>query len=397
MAARLQEEMIHDVIVIGAGAAGLMAAATAAARGRRVLVLERSHKIGEKIRISGGGRCNFTNLDVSSLNYLSENPHFVKSALSAYGPRDFMALLDSQGIVYYEKTLGQLFCRDSAQQIIDLLVQECRRYGADILTGCSVFDIQRVDAFYLTTSLGVKKSQQLILATGGLSVPKLGATDFSYRWAQRFGLTVIPPRPALVPLLVASDESEYTALSGMSCAVRVNHGRMAFEEKMLLTHRGLSGPAILQISSYLRPTQESCIQVDCLPHQKVSDLLQEHQHSKQTVAALMRHYLPQRWVAKHLPEALGAKRLMDLNQADRQTIHRSFHNISIAIAGDEGYKKAEVTAGGVDTREISSKTMQSHKVPGLFFIGEALDVTGWLGGYNFQWAWSSGVAAGRSV
>lgn len=387
----------YDVVAIGAGAAGLMAAATAGKRGLRVCLIEHSSKIGEKIRISGGGRCNFTNLYASPQNYISQNKHFVKSALSSYTQNDFMNLVKSYGIDYHEKTLGQLFCDGSSKQIVDMLLKECDIGHVDIVKECHVSSIQKNDRFMLETTKGHISAQSVIIATGGLSIPQIGASDFGYRIAKQFGLKVLATKPALVPLKVESTARDFfTALSGVSQSANVSYQGISFKENILFTHRGLSGPAILQISSYLQKFSHEEISVNMLPG---VDLIQEfkiHKNSKQTVANFLKNYLPNRFVDAIATEPEYAKSLTDLKNIVLFQIAHQMHQFKIMIDGSEGYQKAEVTVGGVDTDELSSKTMMSHKVPGLFFIGEVVDVTGWLGGYNFQWAWSSGYAAGQS-
>jgi hypothetical protein len=392
-----------DVCVIGAGAAGLMAAAGAAKRWRRVVLLEHTRTIGAKILISGGGRCNFTNLDVRPDRFLSDNPHFAKSALARYTQHDFIALVKKHGVPFYEKTLGQLFCEGvgSAQRIVDLLVAEAA--GVEIRTGVSIGEIARGDAgFALTSAGGDYLCDSLILATGGLSIPKLGATDFAFRVAERFGLPVVAPRPALTPLTFgAADLAWMAPLSGVSADAITQCGKAAFREGLLFTHRGLSGPSILQISSYRRAAE--AISVNFTPAHRMADLLKAHKRErpKQKLATALSAVLPER-LAQALsgqlaaPEALAAP-LSDWRDRDLESAGAQLNAWAFQPTGDEGYAKAEVTAGGVDTRALSSKTMAARDVPGLYVIGEAVDVTGWLGGYNFQWAWSSGWAAGQDA
>ncbi len=379
----------YDVIIVGAGAAGLMAAATAARRNRKVLLLESTSKIGEKIRISGGGRCNFTNLNIEAKNYLSNNPHFIKSALARYNQHDFIKLVEAYKISYHEKTLGQLFCDASSTQIIEMLVTECRNYGVEILLDSAITSVTQSGKFYLNSSRGSFESDALVIATGGLSIPKMGATDFGYRIAQEFGLNIIPTRPALVPLTVLAEELEFfKSLSGISVDSIVSHQDVEFRENILFTHRGLSGPAILQISSYLKNLDN--IGVNLLPDLDMKAILTQSKHSKVLLTNFLKDYLPNRFV-DHWAQT---KRIVDHKPVELESIANQLHQFKININGTEGYLKAEVTAGGVDTKELSSKTMAALKIPNLYFIGEVVDVTGWLGGYNFQWAWSSGFIAG---
>jgi len=394
-----------DIAVVGAGAAGMMCAAVAGQLGRRVVLIDHAEKLAEKIRISGGGRCNFTNLQASPANYLSDNPRFCRSALARYTPRDFLDLLARHRVAWHEKHKGQLFCDTSSQTIIDVLQRECetgrvswRRPGV----------IQQVQGgadqpFHLTTSAGPIAARALIVATGGLSIPKIGATDFAYRLARQFGLKLIEPRPALVPLtFTAADWAPFAALSGLSLEVAVRTGagrqRQEFVEDLLLTHRGLSGPAILQISSYWKPGEP--LDVDLLPGQDpVAALLEAKDGSKRQLANLLGSWLPARlattWVQA---QGLSAEaRLADLPDRALRALGGALASWSLTPSGTEGWRKAEVTLGGVDTRELSSTTLMAERVPGLYFIGEAVDVTGWLGGYNFQWAWASGVAAGQAA
>jgi len=385
----------YDVIIIGAGAAGLMAASTAGQRGRRVLLLEHSDKIGEKIRISGGGRCNFTNLNATSANFLSQNQHFAKSALASYTQHDFIKLVESHGIAYHEKTLGQLFCDGSSKQIIDMLLTLCQKNNVRIQKNCDVQKVTKTDCYTLTTTQGIYESESLIIATGGLSIPKIGASDFGYRIARQFGLRIIPTRPALVPLLVADPQrAMFTDLSGVSNYSNVCFDKAHFLENILFTHRGLSGPAILQISSYLPTFNGTTITIDLLPTLDVAQLLLDNKSSPQTLANFLRSYLVNRLVDHLATNPDYHKKITDLRKETLLGIADQLHNFKVTISGSEGYLKAEVTAGGVDTNELSSKTMAAKKQPSLFFIGEVVDVTGWLGGYNFQWAWSSGNAAG---
>jgi predicted Rossmann fold flavoprotein len=381
-----------DVIVLGAGAAGLFCAAEAGKRGRRVTVLERAERAGKKILISGGGRCNFTNIYCAPENFLSANPHFAKSALARFTPRDFIALVEKYKIPYHEKTLGQLFCDRSAQEITGLLEAECAAAGVKIFSNAQVRDVSKTTEFLVRTEAEEFRAPALVVATGGLSIPKMGATSLGYALAKQFGLKIQPTRPALVPLILGRQgQKQYCDLAGVSAEVIASTEDAAFREKMLITHRGLSGPAILQISSYWE--QGKAVTLDLAPGRQIASAVQraKYRNSPELVAALQGN-LPrrfaERWAELHEPESLS--------NAGLEKFEREVHAWSVVPAGTEGYEKAEVTSGGVDTDELSSKTMESRKVPGLFFIGEVVDVTGHLGGFNFQWAWASGAAAGRA-
>jgi hypothetical protein len=383
-----------DVIVLGAGAAGLMCAIEAGRRGLRVAVLERAERIGKKILISGGGRCNLTNLHCRPENFISANPHFAKSALARYSPADFIGLVEKHGIAYHEKTLGQLFCDGSAQQIVSMLEEECRRAGVTILTGIKVQQVLRETEFILRTAGEQFQSSSLVVATGGLSIPKMGATSFGYEVARQFGLRIVETRPALVPLTLNREDSRrFCDLAGVSAEVIARLDGQQFREKMLITHRGLSGPAILQISSYWKPHQ--AITLDLAPDRKMTAALFEPNARRDLAAAktAFRAVLPQRladrWLELHPPAGWSNHALEELE--------RHAHHWQIIPEGTEGYDKAEVTAGGVDTNELSARTMESKNAPGLYFIGEVVDVTGHLGGFNFQWAWASGYCAGQAV
>ena len=387
----------YDVAVIGGGAAGLMAASTAGARGGGGGVIEHTAKIGEKIRISGGGRSNFTNLLASPKNYICSNKHFPKSALARYTQHDFIKLVESYNIAYHEKTLGQLFCDGSSQQITEMMLSECQKGQVKVRLNCSVTSIEKNDQFVLTTTDGVIQATSVVIATGGLSIPPLGATDFGYKIARQFGLKVLATKPALVPLKVTpSLLPMFTQLSGVSQNVMVSYHDVQFRENILFTHRGLSGPAILQISSYLEKFSQEEIYINLLPDLNLRTEFTVHKNSKQTVANFLKTYFPNRFI-----EAMASLHpdygwsLTDLKNTALFAIADQIHHFKVMIDGSEGYQKAEVTVGGVDTDELSSKTMESKKIPHLFFIGEVVDVTGWLGGYNFQWAWSSGYAAGE--
>jgi predicted Rossmann fold flavoprotein len=378
----------YDVIVAGGGAAGLMCALRAGLRGRRVLVLEHADKVGKKILISGGGRCNFTNLGSRPEAFLSANPHFCKSALARYTQHDFIALVEKHRIAWHEKTLGQLFCDGSARQIVAMLLAECAAVGVEVKVGHRITGIDKADHFTVATDHGTFTSRSLVLATGGLSIPKMGATAFAHDTARRFGLELTETRPALVPLTLKVPE-----LSGVSLEVVTRLGRTSFREAMLFTHRGLSGPAILQISSYWRDGQE--IVIDLLPDTDAASFLKERKRTrpKAELRTVLAEVLPQR-LAQHLATE-GT--MANLRDRDLDALAERLKTWKIVPSGTEGYAKAEVTVGGIDTDELSSRTMEAKKVPGLFVIGEAVDVTGWLGGYNFQWAWSSGWAAGEAV
>lgn len=392
----MNPKLDYDVIIVGAGAAGLMAAIFAGRRHRRVLVVEHTDKIGEKIRISGGGRCNFTNLHATPKNYLSQNPHFLKSALARFDQFDFIRLVESHGISYHEKTLGQLFCDGSSKQIITMLLDECAKVNVEIKTGCSVYDVLHHDHFNLQTSHGALSSESLVIATGGLSIPKIGATDFGYRIARKFGLNLIETRPALVPLTVSDlMKPLFSSLSGVAVPSIVHHDCTQFEENMLFTHRGLSGPAVLQMSSYLTAFNNAVLSIDLLPHYDLKEAFIRDKNLKQSVSNYLKAFLPNRLV-EHLSDHPSMNHaLTDLKKEELFAIAERFKSLKVEIDGSEGYLKAEVTLGGVDTRGLSSKTMSSTILPNLFFIGEVVDVTGWLGGYNFQWAWSSGYVAGQ--
>jgi len=388
----------RDVVVVGAGAAGMMCAAEAGRRGRSVLVIEHAKTPGEKIRISGGGRCNFTNIHCRPENFLSENPHFTKSALARFTPADIIALVEKHGIRYHEKTLGQLFCDRSAQEIVTMMEQECAEAGVRLLVNTRVVTAVRDGQFLVETTAGLFQAESVVVATGGLSIPKMGATDFGYRLAQQFGLRIVECRPGLVPLVFSEEDRErWCDLAGVSAEVIAEAGvrqrRGSFREKMLVTHRGLSGPAMLQVSSYWRAGEQ--VALDLAPDIHVMAPLLTRNARRDPAAAVLavRAVLPnrmaERWVALHEPT--------DWTNASLAAMEQQLHAWRITPAGTEGYGKAEVTAGGVDTDELSPRTMESRKVPGLFLIGEVVDVTGQLGGFNFQWAWASGFCAGQAV
>lgn len=426
--------MNFDVAVIGAGAAGMMCASVAGQLGLRVVLVDHASKLAEKIRISGGGRCNFTNLHAGPGNYLSENPHFCRSALARYTPQDFLSLLRRHGVAWHEKHKGQLFCNHSAEEVIQMLVRECGSAGVAWRMGCQVHRVNQEhhaggQCFYLETSAGGLRANALVVATGGLSIPKIGATDLGYRLAKQFGLPLVDMRPALVPLTFdAAVWSPFAALAGVSLEVEVGlssasdtrdgglgktvNARLAgkaarsaapvFREDLLFTHRGLSGPGILQISSFWTSgTQNVPLQVNLLPDRKATAwLLQEKRQSKKQLANVLSHSLPgslaEHWVQAYASEA-AHMRMADMPDRLLKQLGENLNRWQLLPSGSEGYRKAEVTRGGVDTRALSSTSMMANTVPGLYFIGEVVDVTGWLGGYNFQWAWSSAVAAGRAL
>jgi len=384
----------HDVIIIGAGAAGLMCAIEAGKRGRRTLVIERNPVVGEKIRISGGGRCNFTNLNADHSNYLSDNPHFCKSAMARFTTEDFIALVEKHGIAYHEKKLGQLFCDGRSQEIIAMLLKECSEAGVEIATGCEVTEIRKDVAFKVFASQGIFEADSLVIATGGLSIPQIGATNFGYRIAEQFGLKVTPLRPGLAPLRVESDEFEpFRKLSGVSLEAVVSCGVVSFRENILFTHRGLSGPAILQISSFWH--EGDAISINLLPDIDTERFLESHRNSGKEIDALLCQVLPKRFVEAWLAQRGGSLPVNRYSKRELSELATRLQQWEITPTGSEGFGKAEVTVGGVHTGELSSKTMESKKVPGLYFVGEVVDVTGWLGGYNFQWAWASGWVGGQ--
>jgi predicted Rossmann fold flavoprotein len=387
-----------DAIILGAGAAGLMCAIEAGKRGRRVAVLEHADRIGKKILISGGGRCNFTNIHCRPENFISANPHFAKSALARYTPDDFIALVKKHRITFHEKTLGQIFCDRSAHEIVSLLESECRAANVQIILNSKVREVKHSNGFSVFTESASTESAEfqapaLVVATGGLSIPKLGATSFGYDLARQFNLRIIQPNPGLVPLLLSpEDQARYCDLAGVSTEVVVSVGKQSFREKMLITHRGLSGPAILQISSYWNPGES--IRIDLAPDRDVTKSIRNTSvRNASVVRAAFHKLLPSRlaarWLELNAPQSWTNKDVADLE--------RRAHEWTISPAGTEGYEKAEVTSGGVDTSELSGKTMECRKIPGLYFVGEVVDVTGQLGGFNFQWAWASGAAAGRAI
>ncbi len=385
-----------DVVIIGAGAAGMMCAAVAGQLGCRVVLIEHYTKVGEKIRISGGGRCNFTNLHCRPENYLSENPHFCRSALARYRPSDFIELMERYGIAYHEKARGQLFCDGSATQIVAMLQQECAAGGVQWSMPTSIREISRQDEFRVVTDRGVLSAPALVIATGGLTVPKIGATPFGYRVAAQFGLSVVNPQPALVPLTFdASFLGSFGALAGVSVEAEVSCGNGRFRDQLLFTHRGLSGPAILQVSSYWHPGDD--LVIDLLPGQDAERWLLEQRSSRQRLDNALGASWPRRLATAWCELNDCARALNELPEKRLREIARDIRAWRVSPAGTQGYNKAEVTRGGVDTRELSSKTMAAQRVPGLYFIGEVVDVTGQLGGFNFQWAWASGYAAAQAI
>ena len=385
--------MIYDAIIIGGGAAGLLCAIEAGRRGRRILVIEHNAEVGRKIIISGGGRCNFTNIHTRAENFISTNPHFAKSALARYTPQDFIALVRKHKIAYYEKKLGQLFCRESSRAIVDMLLAECKAAHVDIKTGCTIGSVRRGDTFEVDTSRGTFRSEQLVVACGGLSFPKVGASDLGYRIARQFGLKVVETRPSLVALVMQN--GNLGSLAGVSIGALVAVRKQAFRENILFTHRGLSGPAILQASNYWH--RDETVTIDLLPETDAAELLAANRAKRQTLTNFLSDRLPQRFADAFTDTNLSNKPLDQLSNVDIVRIGKTLNAWQVKFSGTEGYDRAEVTLGGVSTDELSSQTMEAKNVPGLYFIGEVVDVTGWLGGYNFQWAWSSGFAAGNSI
>jgi predicted Rossmann fold flavoprotein len=387
----------YDVIILGAGAAGLMCAGVAGRRGKQVLVLEQARHVAEKIRISGGGRCNFTNLHTTPANFLSDNPQFCKSALSGYTQHDFVELVEKYRIAFHEKTRGQLFCDGSSRQIIEMLLEECR--AAQLRTGVRISAIAKTEnGFAVVTDQSEFRGKALVVATGGPSIPKMGSSGFGYKIAEQFGLKIVPPRAALVPLTFdAALLAQFKDLSGISVDAVVSCGKTAFDEALLFTHRGLSGPAILQISSYWRAGDD--IVIDMAPRRDVLAELKQSRslHPRQELATVLTGFLPKRLAQIIADRIAGPARLADFSDKWLAEVAAAVKAWHVRPNGTEGYRTAEVTLGGVDTSELSSKTFESRSIPGLYFIGEVVDVTGHLGGFNFQWAWSSGYAAGRSV
>jgi predicted Rossmann fold flavoprotein len=386
--------MKFDAIIIGAGAAGLFCAIEAGKRGKRILVIEHNAQIGRKILISGGGRCNFTNINVKAENFISNNPHFCKSALARYTPQDFLELVKKHRIEFYEKTLGQLFSRESSRLIVEMLLSECTKANVEIRTNCSVKNVRKNDLFEVETSQGIFNCENLVIATGGLSFPKIGATDFGYKIARQFGLKIVETRPSLVPLVFANGKS-FGKLAGVSVDSLVSSDKESFRENILFTHRGLSGPAILQISNYWQ--RKKAISIDLMPNVNALELFEQNRESKQNLDNFLSKFLPNRFAEIFTSNNFPNKPLYQFNRKEIENIAENLNNWQVLFDETEGFHKAEVTLGGIDTNELSSQTMESKKIKGLFFIGEVVDVTGWLGGYNFQWAWSSGFAAGQTL
>ncbi|TAL94226.1 MAG: NAD(P)/FAD-dependent oxidoreductase [Rhodanobacter sp.] len=387
-----------DVLIVGAGAAGLMCAISAGQRGRRVLVVDHANKVGKKILMSGGGRCNFTNLGVTPAQYLSANPHFAKSALARYTPWDFIALVEKHRIAYHEKELGQLFCDDSSRQVVRMLLDECIAAGVSVEANCGVQSVRKtLEGFSVHTARGEVHAQSLVVASGGLSIPSMGATGFGYALARQFGHAVLPTRAGLVPLtLSGKHQQHYRDLAGVALpTAEASVGRQGFRAGLLFTHRGLSGPAILQISSYWQPGDD--LRLDLLPDQDVGGwlLAQRLARPPAELKSVLGEVLPKRLVQRLCEQRFDSRPMRQYREAELSGIGEELHAWPITASGTEGYRTAEVTLGGVDTDELSSSTMQSKLVPGLYFIGEVVDVSGWLGGYNFQWAWASGWAAGE--
>ena len=385
----------HDAIILGAGAAGMMAAIEAGRRGRRVLLIDHAKAAGEKIRISGGGRCNFTNLTVSADRFLSQNPRFALSALKRFGPQDFLARIEAEGIAWHEKTLGQLFCDGSAKQVVEMLTRQMAEAGVEVWLDCAVGEVR--EGFAVATARGEVRAPKLVVATGGKSIPKMGATGFGYKLAEQFGLGLIETRPGLVPLTFAAQELEWIApLAGVALPVvaRAESGP-AFPEALLFTHRGLSGPSVLQISSFWREGQ--AVRFDLVPGVDVAARLRAAKGGRQALRAVLAGLMPERLARQLAPQWGGEALVATLPNAGLEKVAAALRDWRLVPVGSEGYRTAEVTLGGVDTAGLDGRTMEAKGVPGLHFIGEVVDVTGWLGGYNFQWAWSSGWAAGQAL
>jgi len=384
--------MKFDVIVIGGGAAGMLCAIEAGKRGRRTLLIEHNAQVGRKIIISGGGRCNFTNLHTNAENFVSQNPHFAKSALARYTPQDFVELVKRHRIDFYEKKLGQLFCRERSNLIVEMLLAECRKAKINVKTNCSVTDVNRNDRFQIETTDGVIETERLVIATGGLSFPKIGATNFGYMIARQFGLKIVQTRPSLVAL-VAEGRERFPAAAGVSVDALVTSGSHSFRENILFTHRGLSGPAILQASNYWR--HDEPVMIDLLPDTDAGEVFNDQ--NKKKIGNVLSELLPQRVVDLILEDDIRNKPMNQVGNTQLEKIGKLLKGWQLKFIDTEGWHKAEVTLGGVSTDELSSQTLESKRVPGVYFIGEVVDVTGWLGGYNFQWAWASGFAAGNAV
>ena len=386
--------MRFDVIVIGGGAAGLFCAIEAGKRGRRVLAIEHNAHVGRKIIISGGGRCNFTNVNTSPENFVSKNPHFAKSALARYTPQDFIELVKSHRIAFYEKKLGQLFCRGRSDQIVEMLLAECRKARVRIETNCTVDSVEKVGAFKLKTSRGAFESRSLVIASGGLSFPKIGATNFGYMIARQFGLKIEQTRPSLVAL-VAEGRERFPAAAGVAVDATVTAAGHSFRENILFTHRGLSGPSILQASNYWKP--DAPVSIDLMPGRDAVELLRANNTNRKKIGNFLAEHLPERAIELVVERNALEKPLDHAGNQLLEKVGRGLNNWQLKFIDTEGWHKAEVTLGGVSTDELSSKTMEAKKISRLYFVGEVVDVTGWLGGYNFQWAWSSGFAAGQAV
>jgi len=384
--------MKFDVIVIGGGAAGLLCAIEAGKRGRRTLLIEHNAQVGRKIIISGGGRCNFTNVHTASENFISQNPHFAKSALSRYTPQDFIELVKRHRIEYYQKKLGQLFCRERSNSIVQMLLAECKKAKVKVMTNCSVISVEKNEKFSVETSHGKFVCESLVIASGGLSFPKIGATKFGYTIARQFGLKIVQTRPSLVAL-VAEGRERFPAVAGISVDASVTTGGHTFRENILFTHRGLSGPAILQASNYWK--HDELFSIDLLPETNARKLLNAQDTKK--VGNVLSEVLPKRVVDLILEDDIRNKPMNQVGKTQLEKIAQLLNGWQLTFIDTEGWDKAEVTLGGVSTDELSSQTMGSKRVPGLYFIGEVVDVTGWLGGYNFQWAWASGFAAGKAI
>ncbi len=385
--------MKYDAIIIGGGAAGLFCAITAGKRGRRVLVVEHNAEVGRKIVISGGGRCNFTNVSVTAENFVSQNPHFCKSALAGYTPQDFVRLVKKHKIPFYEKKLGQLFCRDSSRFVVEMLLAECGTANVEIKTNCTVSKVTRDSRFIVETNQGTFTAEKLVVACGGLSFQKIGASDLGYRIASQFGLKIVETRPSLVGLVLA--DRNYKQLAGVSVDAVVRNGKHSFRENILFTHRGMSGPAILQISNYWK--RDAPVAINLSPDVDAAELFFNNRDSRKSLANFLSTILPNRFAEMLVPDNLTNKPLDKLTDREAEHIVAMLQSWQVKFRETEGYDRAEVTLGGVSTDELSSKTLEAKRVADLYFIGEVVDVTGWLGGYNFQWAWSSGFAAGNSI
>ncbi len=384
--------MIYDAAIIGGGAAGLFCAITAGKRGKRVVVLEHNAEVGRKILISGGGRCNFTNIGTTAENFVSQNPHFARSALAGFTPQDFIGLVTTHRIPFYEKKLGQLFCRDSSRVIVQMLLDECRAAKVEVLTSATVTSVSRSDVFMVETSGGVIRAHKLVVACGGSSLPKVGASDLGYRIARQFGLKIVETRPSLVALVM---QKPGPSLAGVSIDAQVSVGKRSFRENILFTHRGLSGPAILQVSNYWRANEP--VAIDLLPDISADRLLSEMTDSGRTAINFVAERLPRKFAEAFFDSAQAELPLNKIKQDERRRLVSRLKEWQVKFRTTEGWDRAEVTLGGVSTDELSSQTMESRNVPGLYLIGEVIDVTGRLGGYNFQWAWASGYAAGRAL